>query len=187
MKKLFFAITLSALMFSCSNEVSQEDEAVDNNSNNLTEASNNANATGENQENEKLASINKTEASETDISTTQVDGDGPEMTFTETEYDFGNINEGDKVAHTFVFTNTGKAPLIIKRAQGSCGCTVPEYPKEPIAPGKEGKIHVEFNSANKSGKQNKSVTLTTNMNPDQKVIYIKANVASKNDKGAPFK
>lgn len=98
------------------------------------------------------------------------------MEFAEMEHDFGNINEGDKVSHVFKFKNTGKEPLIIASAKGSCGCTVPEYPKEPIAPGAEGQIHVEFNSKGKPNKQTKTVTINANTDPNPTRLTIKADV-----------
>ena len=89
------------------------------------------------------------------------DASGPIITFDKTEHDFGTINEGDKVTTEFNFTNTGKEDLIIVDARGSCGCTVPQYPKNtPIAPGASGKILVSFDSSNKPGLQQKSVTLS---------------------------
>ncbi|MDX2000908.1 MAG: DUF1573 domain-containing protein [Chitinophagales bacterium] len=96
--------------------------------------------------------------------------------FKEKEYDFGKIKEGDQVEHTFVFTNTGDHNLIISNAQGSCGCTVPYYPKEPIAPGKSGEIKVQFNSKGKTGKQSKTVTLTANTDPVTTVLTINSEV-----------
>ena len=66
--------------------------------------------------------------------------------------------------------------LIISSAQGSCGCTVPEWPKEPIKPGEEGKIAVTFNSSGKQGKQNKTITLVANTIPNTKVIALKGDV-----------
>lgn len=98
------------------------------------------------------------------------------MDFAEEEYDFGEMNEGDKVKHVFTFTNTGEEPLVISNARGSCGCTVPKWPKEPIAPGGEGEINVEFNSAGKSGPQQKTVTITANTVPENTVLTIKAKV-----------
>lgn len=74
----------------------------------------------------------------------------PEFTFQEEEFDFGLIQEGEVVTHDFKFTNTGEVPLVISAANGSCGCTVPEYPRTPIAPGAEAVIHVSFDS-NKRG------------------------------------
>ena len=101
---------------------------------------------------------------------------GPNMTFEHTEFQFGTIQQGDKVEHTFTFKNEGDAPLIINHASGSCGCTVPSYPKEPIAPGKSGEIHVVFNSAGKRGMQSKYVTLKTNQGETPVKIYLKGEV-----------
>jgi hypothetical protein len=103
-------------------------------------------------------------------------GDLPEMKFDYTVHDFGNIKSGDKVRFSFGFTNTGKSDLIIGDARGSCGCTVPNFPTEPIAPGDTGSIQVVFNSRGKSGVQNKSITVLTNCEPATKVLTIKANV-----------
>lgn len=100
----------------------------------------------------------------------------PTFTFSEESYDFGKINEGDVVEHSFTFTNTGDAPLIISSAVGSCGCTVPEWPKEPIGIGETGEILVKFNSRKKPGLQNKTVTITANTFPKQSKLKIKANV-----------
>lgn len=94
--------------------------------------------------------------------------------FVETVHDFGNLKQGDVAETTFKFTNTGKEPLVIENAQGSCGCTVPEYPKEPVAPGASGEIKVKFNSAGKSNAQQKTVTLTANTEPIQTILTIKA-------------
>ncbi|PIB33956.1 hypothetical protein BFP72_00160 [Reichenbachiella sp. 5M10] len=104
------------------------------------------------------------------------DGPLPVFAFAEESHDFGTINEGDKVIHVFEFENTGDAPLIISDAKGSCGCTVPEWPKEPIGIGEKGEIKVEFNSRKKPGIQNKTVTITANTFPKQTRIKIKANV-----------
>lgn len=109
----------------------------------------------------------------------QVAKDATSIEFVETEHDFGNMKEGDKAEHIFVFTNTGKHPLKIDRALGSCGCTVPEWPKEEIAPGEKGEIKVVFNSRGKRGRQVKSVSIFGNTNPTKTVIYIKADVAEK--------
>ena len=105
--------------------------------------------------------------------------DFPEMSFAEVEHDFGTINEGDIVEHKFSFTNTGKAPLVIVSAKGSCGCTVPEWPKEPIAPGAQGEMLVKFNSNGKPNLQNKQVTITANTKAGKEVIKIKAMVTPK--------
>jgi hypothetical protein len=106
--------------------------------------------------------------------------DGMEKTtlqFSELEHDFGALKQGDVVTHTFEFENTGNSPLLINSAIGSCGCTVPTYPKEPIAPGAKGKIEVQFNSAGKEGLQNKTVTVSANTNPAATVLKISSNVS----------
>lgn len=100
----------------------------------------------------------------------------PVMTFPEDRFNFGSVNQGEKVEHTFVFTNTGKSSLVISNAKGSCGCTVPQYPKEPIAPGAEAKIDVRFDSSNKKGKQHKTVTITHNGEPNKTILHIEGEV-----------
>lgn len=104
------------------------------------------------------------------------DGPLPSFQFGEELHDFGTIKDGDVVEHTFKFTNTGAAPLIISDAKATCGCTVPEWPKEPIPVGETGEIKVRFNSKNKPGIQNKTVTLTANTWPATTRVRIKANV-----------
>ena len=85
-------------------------------------------------------------------------------------HDFGQLIDGEKVSYSFKFTNSGNAPLIISNAKGSCGCTVPNWPKDPISPGETGTIDVTFNSSGRIGKQNKAITLTANTNPSRKVL-----------------
>ena len=104
---------------------------------------------------------------------------GAKMDFEKTEHDFGEINEGDVVETVFNFKNTGKQELIIASAKGSCGCTVPEWPKEPIMPGESGQIKVKFNSSNRTNLQQKQVTLLTNTDEGKKIIKIKAQVNPK--------
>lgn len=103
----------------------------------------------------------------------------PVMTFEETKYDFGEMVEGDILETVFKFKNTGKSPLIITNARASCGCTIPDYSREPIAAGEEGEIKVKFNSRGKHGKQNKRVTITTNTENGRELLYVLANVAKK--------
>ena len=109
----------------------------------------------------------------------------PTFAFNENSHDFGKINEGDVVEHFFEFTNTGQAPLIISAAVGSCGCTVPEWPKEPIGIGETANIKVKFNSNKKPGLQNKTVTITANTFPKQTKLKIKANVNPKAKTNTP--
>ncbi len=96
--------------------------------------------------------------------------------FNKTTHDFGDIQQGETVETTFEFTNSGDAPLIITKAVGSCGCTVPEWPREPIAPGASASMKVSFNSAGKRGMNNKNVTITANTVPPTTVLNIRANV-----------
>ena len=103
----------------------------------------------------------------------------PEFNFEKELHDFGKLVDGEKVSYSFKFTNSGNAPLIISNAKGSCGCTVPNWSKDPIAPGESGSIDVTFNSSGRSGKQNKAITLTANTNPNRKVINITSEVTSK--------
>src|SRR5210317_1558205 len=105
----------------------------------------------------------------------------PAITFDEEFHDFGEVQEGEVVEHTFTFTNEGEGPLIISNAQGSCGCTVPDWPRQPIAPGQTGQIKVSFNSKGRAGRQDKRVTLTTNAVPQSKVLNITSTVIAKND------
>ncbi len=98
------------------------------------------------------------------------------ITFKETTFDYGKVKDGDVVKHAYKFTNSGKEPLIISDAKGSCGCTVPTWPKDPIAPGGTGEIMVEFSSKGKLGPQSKKVTLTANTNPAQTFLTIKGEV-----------
>lgn len=115
-----------------------------------------------------------------EVDTSLVTGEGtPVFAFTEENHNFGTIEEGVKAEYDFEFTNTGDAPLIITNAQGSCGCTVPSPPKDPIAPGETGKIHVSFNSAGRPGNQQKTVTLNANTVPPTKVLRISAQVTPK--------
>jgi hypothetical protein len=102
--------------------------------------------------------------------------DLPIMKFEEEVYDFGKITQGEKVNHEFYFKNTGSKNLIITGASGSCGCTIPEWPKEPIAANAGGKMNVVFNSEGKKGLQEKTVTIVTNCEPSTKIIKIKADV-----------
>lgn len=98
------------------------------------------------------------------------------MDFDITEHDFGTIDEGDKVETVFTFTNNGDADLLITKATGSCGCTVPEYPKEPVKPGEKATMKVSFSSNGKKGRQNKTVTIKANTKSGEEKLTIKASV-----------
>jgi hypothetical protein len=108
-----------------------------------------------------------------------LEGKFPKVKLDKLEHDFGTINEGDIVKTEFIVINDGEVDLIISDAKGSCGCTVPEPPKEPIKPGASAPIKVTFNSQGKPGEQKKTVTLTTNTEKGYETFEIKANVTPK--------
>lgn len=99
--------------------------------------------------------------------------------FDKTEFDFGTINEGDVIDGTFKITNNGKVDLIILSAKASCGCTVPEWPKEAIKPGETADLKFSFNSRGKVGNNNKSITLKTNTEKGTEIIRVKGTVLAK--------
>tara|TARA_B100000459_G_scaffold21124_1_gene10423 strand:+ start:604 stop:1071 length:468 start_codon:yes stop_codon:yes gene_type:complete len=110
------------------------------------------------------------------VSTVVPAGAFPKFSFQEEEHNFGDINDGDIVSHTFKFTNSGEAPLIISKATAACGCTVPQWPRQPIPVGGSGEIKVQFDSSNKPGMQNKVVTITANTESKVKKLLIRAQV-----------
>lgn len=101
--------------------------------------------------------------------------EGPVMQFETTEVDYGTIEQNAEPLRMFSFTNTGTEPLVIKHAKGSCGCTVPTYPKEPILPGESANIEVRYDTK-RIGKFTKTVTLTTNETVEKRVLRIKGEV-----------
>lgn len=103
------------------------------------------------------------------------------MSFASMVHDFGTIEEGEKVSHIFTFVNTGEEPLIINDVKSACGCTSKEWPKEPIAPGAESQIIVEFNSKGKAGNQTKTITINANTDPNPTRLTIKAAVNKASD------
>ena len=102
--------------------------------------------------------------------------EAPVMKFANTEHDFGSITQGENVSHNFKFTNTGKSDLLITDAKGSCGCTVPEFPRTPIKPGESGEMKVTFSSAGRNGMQSKTVDITTNTATGHQQLLIKASI-----------
>lgn len=109
----------------------------------------------------------------------KVEGPVAKIQYTNMEYDFGTVKDGAVVEHTFTFKNTGDVPLIIQNATATCGCTVPKKPEKPIAPGETGEIQVRFDSSNKPGVQNKTVTVTANTDPAITRLTIKGTVEPK--------
>ncbi|MFM7078279.1 MAG: DUF1573 domain-containing protein [Bacteroidota bacterium] len=110
---------------------------------------------------------------------------GPSIKFDHLEYDFGKIKQGDKVQHEFRFTSNGTDPLVITQAQGSCGCTVPDYPKQPLKKGEKGVIKVTFDSAGKMGSQDKTVTVMSNSTGGAVVLHIKGVIEAAPLKNTP--
>ena len=133
---------------------------------------------------EKSAANNLEEAAEAagseETSAAAITADNVEaltsMSFSEEAFDFGEITQGEKVEHTFKFKNTGENDLVIVSAKGSCGCTIPKWPKEPIAPGAEGEMFVIFNSDGKKGKQHKKVSVIANTEPATTVVALRGDV-----------
>lgn len=127
----------------------------------------------------------------TEVKTAEEKPEGPlpAMAFSETEFDFGTIREGEVVEHTYSFTNTGEAPLIIQNAQPSCGCTAPDWTKTPIPVGGKGYVKARFDSNGKPNLQNKTITVSANTWPKQTVLRFKAMVTPKAQQPAegPFK
>lgn len=113
------------------------------------------------------------------------EGPLPKMDFETTEHDFGTIKEGDVVEYTYAIKNTGEAPLIIQSAQPSCGCTVPDFSKEPIPVGGTGYVKAKFDTNGKQNIQNKTITVTANTWPKQTVLRFKAMVTPKAGSAGP--
>lgn len=107
--------------------------------------------------------------------------------FEKSTHDFGEIKQGDIVKHTFKFTNIGEAPLLISDIRTTCGCTTPNYTREPIAPGESGEIDVQFNSNGKSGVQNKVITIFANTEKQRETVSITTSVKVEKKMDGPFK
>jgi len=122
----------------------------------------------------KKENIAKAEQRDKDISK-----GAPTISFDLEEYDFGTVDEGEIVEHSFLVTNTGKSNLVITNAKATCGCTVPTWPKEPIAPGASADVKVRFNTSGKPNKQSKTVTLYTNTAKGTETVKIKGMVTPK--------
>ena len=121
--------------------------------------------------NEKKAKVSASLKKEPKIPTT--------VAVIDTIYNFGKIKEGEIVEYNYRFKNTGNKPLIIEEAQASCGCTIPEKPDHPIKPGETGFIKVKFNSDHRPGEAYKSITITSNANPEFPTLYLKGTVIGK--------
>ncbi|EIJ39160.1 Protein of unknown function (DUF1573) [Galbibacter orientalis DSM 19592] len=108
----------------------------------------------------------------------------PVMTFEETEFDFGNIPQGQTVEKVFKFKNTGDAPLVVTDAKSSCGCTIPQKPEAPVAPGETGEILVKYNGSGRNA-VTKTVTITANTEKGTEQLRIKAFVEAKDAAALP--
>jgi hypothetical protein len=106
----------------------------------------------------------------------QTGSEQPQITFDQTEHDFGTIKEGTMANYEFTFTNTGKTPLILSNVQPSCGCTTPEWSKEPIMPGVKGTIKASFNSYARPGTFQKYITVKSNASNGEVMLTIKGTV-----------
>ncbi|MEM6642976.1 MAG: DUF1573 domain-containing protein [Bacteroidota bacterium] len=104
---------------------------------------------------------------------------GPKIFFAEKSYNFGEIVQGDRVSYTFEFENTGNEPLILSDVKTTCGCTAPEWPREPIVPGTKAELKVVFNSTGKLNMQNKVITVMSNAVNNPARVKIVGNVVSK--------
>tara|TARA_B100000902_G_scaffold399550_1_gene470960 strand:+ start:3551 stop:4054 length:504 start_codon:yes stop_codon:yes gene_type:complete len=149
--QILLSLSIIFLFFSCQNATNKIKETSSENDTNIVKSPKN-NTITDNSINAQIID----------------DAGGANFKFTNsggTVWDFGTIKQGDSPEFTFTFINNGNEPMIISNAKGSCGCTVPQWPKEPIAPGSQGEISVQFNSKGKKGSQNKTVTLTANTTP----------------------
>jgi hypothetical protein len=115
------------------------------------------------------------------------EGPLPIATFETVDHDFGTIAEGAKVSHTYKIKNTGAAPLIIQSAQPSCGCTAPDWTREPIPVGGTGFVKAEFDSKGKPGIQNKTITVMANTWPKTTTLKFKAMVTPGSETNGPTK
>jgi hypothetical protein len=143
MKRIFLSLLAVVFLASCNNEQKQTESTITNNS-----------------------------ATNANVSPSPDASHAAAFQFEKESYDFGQITTGEKVSYSFAFKNVGKEPLIITGAIASCGCTKPEFPKEPIAPGANGEISVTFDSKGKMGMQNKVITVTANTVPSSTELHM---------------
>ena len=126
---------------------------------------------------------NKTNKKKSATSATENKVDAPptSVQIIDSVYDFKKVKEGDIVEYNYRFKNTGTNPLVITEAQASCGCTVPEKPEHPIAPGETGIIKVKFNSDHRPGEAHKTITVTSNARPEFPILILKGTVIGKTE------
>ena len=136
-------------------------------------------------ETNKAASATQTPTPNQAATDEKPEGPLPVAVFETTDHDFGTVNEGQKVIHVYKVKNTGEAPLVIQSAQPSCGCTVPDWTKDPIPVGGSGFVKAEFDSSGKPGINNKTITVTANTWPKKTTLRFKAMVTPKNEMKGP--
>ena len=126
---------------------------------------------------------NKTNKKKSATSATENKVDAPptSVQIIDSVYDFKKVKEGDIVEYNYRFKNTGTNPLVVTEAQASCGCTVPEKPEHPIAPGETGIIKVKFNSDHRPGEAHKTITVTSNARPEFPILILKGTVIGKTE------
>lgn len=101
---------------------------------------------------------------------------GPSIEFKEDKHDFGQIKQGDRVEHTFIFRNNGTMPLVISKVRTTCGCTATDYPTAPIMPGEKATLSARFDSAGKTGAQNKVITIESNAVQGNTQVFIQTTI-----------
>jgi hypothetical protein len=121
----------------------------------------------------------------TPVADEKPEGPLPVIEYENMDHDFGVVTEGQKVSYTYKLKNTGQAPLIIQNAQPSCGCTVPDWSKEPIPVGGTGFVKAEFDTKGKVGPNTKTITVTANTWPKQSTLKFKASVTASTDATGP--
>jgi hypothetical protein len=163
MKKILLCAVCALAFASCQQNANSSGDAAD--------------STVTNEMHPSQAVVDTTTSNSSNI--TVVNGDAPAISFETIDYNFGTINKGEKVRYSYKFKNVGKAPLIIANAEATCGCTVPEVPKTPIKPGAEGEIGVVFDSAGKTGLQDKVITITSNAAAPVVQLHLRGEILDK--------
>lgn len=164
MKRTLYTLAMASMVFACNNEPTPK-------------------ASTDLVTNPATADAPKADTSKATIASS----DGATIEFEKTDHDFGNITQGEQAEYNFKFRNAGSEDLIISAANASCGCTVPEYSKEPIKPGGQGSIKVKFNSDYRLDAFEKAVVVTANTAPMETVLKIRGFINPKPDAGAKLK
>ena len=173
MKQLFLVIAAGVILASCNDA----DKTADANATSTATASN---ATISQDSLDKLNAASKAANNPSDQQTAVDTANLTTIQWLDGgDKDFGKIKEGENLDVSFRFKNTGSKPLVISNVTASCGCTVPETPKKPYAPGETGVIKASFNSTGKPGSQSKQVTVYANTNPQMTTLVFRVEVKPK--------